>query len=275
MKGLLAFFNGFGIQNLRPAIYAWFANLVLSMIIFIGFFALFTFSSGKTLMGDQIHTPTGLSNFFIDILYNFQGNLFILVVLSILMAVIYLFTSIFIAGGIYSILITEEKINFRNLLNESLNHFFSMFKIALINLINLTISIIFPAAVCFLLLKAPFSAHDESALRLFIYSSAFISLILLIFSISIYDFSRIIRLKTGKNTIISFKNAIKSVFSNKINLLLIYLIYAITLFFLFLISIILENLFYPYLLFFLHQMFMLIRYFFKIVVMRAEIKILN
>ena len=126
-------------------------------------------------------------------------------------------------------------------------------------------------------LKTKTLAHNETALQIFTYIWTAITLLILTFAVAIYDLSRIFKLKEDKNVFHSFKKAIIFTFSNKLNLAAVFLMYAVSLLVLFLIYAIfshfLEDLLYVIFLFMIYQGFILVRYFLKIVVMRAEIQL--
>jgi hypothetical protein len=114
-------------------------------------------------------------------------------------------------------------------------------------------------------------------LQIFTYIWIAITLLLLAFSTAIYDLSRIFKLKEDKNVFYSLKKAIIFTFSNKLNLAAVFLMYAVSHLVLFLIYAIfdhfLEHLLYVFFLFVIYQGFILVRYFLKVVVMRAEIQL--
>jgi hypothetical protein len=152
-----------------------------------------------------------------------------------------------------------------------------MLKIFLVNILNWAAALIIPAILLFLFLKTESLSLNETALRIFTYIWTAITLLAMTLAVAIYDLSRIFKLKEDKNVFYSLKKAIIFVFSNKLNLVVVFLMYAVSLLVLFLIYAIfnhfLEDLLYVFFLFMVYQGFILVRYFLKVVVMRAEIQL--
>ncbi|MCP5052257.1 MAG: hypothetical protein GY940_34130 [bacterium] len=272
MRGASAFLRGLGLRNIRVAIYAWFFNFLFSLFIYWGYYKLFAAAAGRSVAAANIQDEMGLFTFFNDIARNHDGNFHILYSLAILAAVLYFGISIFLAGGIYATLVGNERTTFSNLLASSIENFSGMLKVFLLNLVNWGAALL----ICGL----PFIlwgglTDSETFLQFFFYVWAAIALLILIISVAIYDYARIFKIKDDKNVFNAFKKGILFTFSNKLNLALIFLLYAVFLAVLYLSYVLFDNLaesiLFPSLLFIAYQCFVLLRYFLKIVVMRAEV----
>ncbi len=115
--------------------------------------------------------------------------------------------------------------------------------------------------------------------EIFLWLWIVITALFLTFSAAIYDFSRIFKLRDDKNILYSFKKGIIFTFSNKLNILAIFVLYALSLAIIYLVYLlvmgIVHDLLYVFLVFLIYQGFIMVRYFLKIVVMRAEIRLLS
>jgi hypothetical protein len=277
MKGVNAFLKGVGLKNVRPTVYAWFFNFFFSIFIYLGYYWAFSTAAGKTKIAADVAGEIGIFTFIADISRNYNGSLSLLFLLALFAALLFFLVSIFVSAGIYSVLVGDERTTFSNLIASSVENFFSMLKIFLVNILNWAAALFIPGILLFLFLKIESLHLNETALRIFTYVWIAITLLLFILSTAIYDFSRIFKLKEDRNVFYSFKKAIIFTFSNKLNLAVVFLIYAVSLLVLFFIYVIfnhfLEDLLYVFFLFMIYQGFILVRYFLKVVVMRAEIQL--
>jgi hypothetical protein len=277
MKGIKAFIKGVGLKNLRPAVYAWFFNFFFSLFIYLGYYWAFSGAAGKTKIAADVVGEIGIFTFLADISRNYTGSLCLLFLLALFAAVLFFLVSIFVAGGIYSVLVGDERTTFSNLIASSVENFFSMIKIFLVNILNWAAALFVPGILLFLFFKIESLALNETALQVFTYIWMAITLLIFAFATAIYDLSRIFKLKEDRNVFYSLKKAIIFTFSNKLNLAVVFLMYVVSLLVLFLIYVIfnhfLEDLLYVFFLFVIYQGFILVRYFLKVVVMRAEIQL--
>jgi hypothetical protein len=277
MKGIKAFIKGVGLKNLRPAVYAWFFNFFFSLFIYLGYYWAFSEAAGKTKIAADVVGEIGIFTFLADISRNYTGSLCLLFLLALLAAVLFFLVSIFVAGGIYSVLVGDERTTFSNLIASSVENFFSMIKIFLVNILNWAAALFIPGILLFLFFKIESLALNETALQVFTYIWMAITLLIFAFATAIYDLSRVFKLKEDRNVFYSLKKAIIFTFSNKLNLAVVFLMYVVSLLVLFLIYVIfnhfLEDLLYVFFLFLIYQGFILVRYFLKVVVMRAEIQL--
>ncbi len=277
MRGLKAYIKGMGLKNVRPAVYAWFFNLFFSFFIYLGYYWVFSGAAGKTKIAADVAGEIGVFTFLADIFRNYNSSLVLLFYLALAAAILFFLVSIFIAGGIYSVMVGDERTTFSNLIASSVENFFSMLKIFLVNILNWVAALLIPGILLYLFLNIESLYLNETALQIFTYIWTPITLLFLAFAVAIYDLSRILKLKEDKNVFFSLKKAIIFVFSNKLNLAAVFLMYVVSLLVLFLIYAIfnhfLEDLLYVFFLFMIYQVFILVRYFLKVVVMRAEIQL--
>jgi hypothetical protein len=277
MNGLKAFLKGAGLKNVKPAVYAWFFNFFFSLFIYLGYYWVFSGAAGKTKIAADVAGEIGIFTFIADISRNYNGSLSLLFSLALVAALLFFLVSIFVSGGIYSVLVGDERTTFSNLIASSVENFFSMLKVFLANILNWAAALLIPGILLFLFLKIESLHLNETALQIFAYIWTAITLLILTFAAAVYDLSRIFKLKEDRNVFYSLKKAIIFTFSNKLNLALVFLMYALSLLVLFLIYAIfnhfLEDLLYVFFLFMIYQGFILVRYFLKVVVMRAEIQL--
>jgi len=277
MKGIKAFIKGVGLKNLRPAVYAWFFNFFFSLFVYLGYYWVFSGAAGKTKIAADVGGEIGIFTFLTDISRNYTGSLSLVFSLALFAAVLFFLVSIFVAGGIYSVLVGDERTTLSNLIASSVENFFSMIKIFLVNILNWAAALFIPGILLFLFFKIESLALNETVLQVFSYIWTAIALLFFAIAVAIYDLSRIFKLKEDRNVFYSLKKAIIFTFSNKLNLAVVFLMYVVSLLVLFLMYVIfnhfLEDLLYVFFLFMIYQGFILVRYFLKIVVMRAEIQL--
>jgi hypothetical protein len=269
--------RSFKIKNMRIAAYAWLFNLLFGIIVYWAFHRLFSLSAGDSLLAQD---PT-YYNFWTSLSEIFrQAGVGLPLILSVifLLILLYLVATIFIAGGIYGGLINEDRTSLQNLFHLSCGTFVKMFRVFLINIVNFALALFICALLGFLFLTIQKATGNESLIKTFFYIWAVLAGLILMFSIALYDFSRIIRLREERNFIYSFKQGIKAVLANKINILIIFIFLLLAAAFLHLLmSVILdraENVLPLILLLVLYQVFIWLKYCFKIIVMNTEVNLL-
>lgn len=281
MRGVIAYFRGFGFKCLRPAVYAWFFNFLFTVFIYYGYYRVFSIPAGRTLIpfGANVGAKPNLGTFTLlaDILSHYRGSLPLVFSLALVYTIAFVIVSIYVSGGVYAVLVEDEKTNFTNLIACSTQNFADMFKVSLVNLINLILSLIFPGILLLVFFAARSLYTNETIIQVFFWIWVAVTALFLTFSTAIYDFSRIIKLKEDRGSFYSFKQAIIFVFSNKLALLLLFLLYGVSLALIYLVFYftmeLQENLPYAFLLFLVYQAFMMARYYLKVIVMRAEVRL--
>jgi hypothetical protein len=276
MQGIVVFFQGLGFKNIRPALYAWFFNFFFSLFIYFACYRWLSDAAGETRNAAEAAGGISLFTFLADLVHGHRGILPLLIALALFAALLFLLVSIFVAGGIYSVLVGEERTTFSNLIASSLENFPRMLKAFLVNILNWAVTLLIPGILLVLFLHIEPLVINEAAWQVFTWAWAGITLLLFIFSTAIYDLTRIFRLREERNVFYAFKQAIRFTFSKKLCLLGLFLVYGVSLMILFLIYAVfqffLENLLYALFIFIVYQGFILVRYFLKIAVMRAEVQ---
>lgn len=273
MKLLKAITKSLGIKNIRIAIYAWLFNILFSIIIYFTFYKAISFAVSESIILNKLSSD-GFFTCMIEIFRNYKGMLPTLIPICFFVIIAFSIISIFISGGIYSVLLNKEKNNFLNLISSSVENFFKMLKMFFINLVNFVVLFLLCLILGFLTWKIQNNSSNEFLIEILFYVWVFISIIISIFSIAIYDFSRIFRLKYDKNFLSSMKKGIKFVFSNKTYILLMFISYILAVIFVhILLSVILhqiESLSVLFITIIAYQIFILFKYYLKIVIMRTE-----
>lgn len=277
MKGFNVFLRGNGLINVRPALYAWFFNFIFSLFIYFGYYKIFANAAGKSTIAADVAGETGVFTFLADISRNYDGSLSLVFFLALLTALLFMVVSIFLAGGIYSVLVDDERTTFSNLLSSSMEHFRSMLKLFFVNIPNWLVALAITGIPLVLFLKTKSLVFNETAWQIFTYLWIGLAVLVLIFSVAIYDFSRVLKIRDDKNVFVSFKNAVVSVFSNKLAILVIFLLYGLSLVFIYLIYTLLAGFvpgfLYTLFIFIVYQGFIMVRYYLKVVAMRAEVEL--
>jgi hypothetical protein len=279
MKGITAFFRGVGFRNIKPAIYGWFFNFAFTIFIYYGYYKVFSLPAGDTLINEDGGAKISTFTFLADILQHYKSSLPLVFSLALVFTLGFLLASIYVSAGIYAVLVEEERTSFTNLIASSTHNFFSMLKISLINLLNLIAALIVPVILFIIFFSIKSLYSNETLIEILLWLWAAITALFLTFSAAIYDFSRIFKLRDDKNILYSFKKGIIFTFSNKLNILAIFVLYALSLAIIYLVYLlvmgIVHDLLYVFLIFLIYQGFIMVRYFLKIVVMRAEIRLLS
>lgn len=282
MKGIISYFRAFGFKCIRPAVYAWFFNFLFTIFIYYGYYKVFSIPAGSTLIpvaedgGAKVNLST--FTFLSDILGHYEGSLPLVFSLAFVYTLVFLLVSVYISGGVYAVLVEKEKTTFTNLIASSTQNFFSMLKISLVNLLNLIAALIVPVLLLVIFFTSESLRSNETVIQVFSWSWVVITGLFLTFSVAVYDFSRIFKLRDDKGSFYSFMQAIKFVFSSKLNILALFVLYGFSLLIIYLVYAVLigflEVWLAAFLLFLVYQGFIMVRYYLKIVVMRAEIRLL-
>ncbi len=274
MNGAMGFLFGFGLRNIRPAIYGWIVNVFFSLAVYFGFYKLFLLAAGKSVWArDIVPGEKGIFTFFGDIVQNYPGSVPLLFFMCLIAVILFYLISIFVSGGIFSVFVEDERTSFINLLASSIENYFAMLVIFLGNILVWLIMLIFPALLTYLYFQLLPSMSNGVSDTIFY---VLIALWILFFSFgtAIYDYVRIFKMKEEKGIWEAFKKGIGFVFSNKWNIFVIILLYGLSLLLVFLVYYVTRkpvSFLYASLIFIVYQFFMLLRYFLKIVMIRGEI----
>jgi len=275
LKGAKAFIQGIGFRNIRPALYGWFFNLAVSLVIYFAYYQVFVNAAGDSVIAADINGETGLFNFFSDLSANYPGNLSLAFALGLFIALLFILLSVYVSGGIYAVLVEDERTTLTNLISCSSENFFQMLLIFLCCLPVWLVAFAVPGLMIWLFFQVKVLVLSETAQQVFLYLLGVVSALVLTFAAAIYDFARIFKLKEDRRLFYSFKRGLLFTFTNKRSILAIFLLYglALLIFYLFylLFTGLVEDLLYAVLVFGAYQGFMMARYYLKIVVIRAEI----
>jgi hypothetical protein len=277
VEAMNIFFKSIDLNSMRAALYAWLLNLLFSLVGFYGFFILFSMAAGESLAAGDGGKQYGIFNFLVDIFYNYKGSLVLLFAVLFLITILFVLVTIFSSGGIYAALLEERKAGFSNLFYCSAENFFSMLKMFLVNIVNWLAALSIPLFLMILYWRPGMLEVSEWLFPFFMIVWLPLTVAALIYSSAIYDFSRISRMQEGRNLLYSFKEGIKFAFTNKLTVLVLFSLYGIFLVILYLVYLLVSgpvgNLAYTTLIFVIYQVFMFLRYYLKVVLMQAEVKI--
>lgn len=270
--------KGISLRSLRLAGYAWLFNILFSFIIYFGFYMVFTISAGRSMIEDHVEMY-GLFTVLMDIFNNFPGSFSLLLSICFYFVLLYAVSSVFISAGIFSVMMEEEKAEFFTLLSASIENFFKFLKVFLVNLINFGIALLPMAFLVFVFWKTLERSFNETMFGVFLVVSVILAVIIMILSVAIYDYSRIIRLRDGRNFFFSFRGGIRFVFSHKKQIVGIFLFYMFSSAILYMVFKLLMSVLEGFLgfigVFLLYQIFLLIRYLLKVVVIHGEFEFIR
>lgn len=279
MNGLRAFLSSHGMKNIKPALYGWFFNALFSLSVYICFYIVFSNAAGTSVIAATAPEPLGLFTFLADILSNYDGNLLLISMLALLMGIFYIGFSVFTAGGVYLVWLEEEKPTFSNLISASAENFSEILSVFFMYMLICLVGLAVPGILFFLFYFSLLIEFASFWQMVTVYFSLAIAALLFVVLVLVYDFARIFKLKYGKNSLYCINMASRYVFSNKLNLSVILFMYMFAVLALYFIVNLLHGfinrLWYAVLIFAVYQGFMIIRYYLKVVLMRAEIFLLN
>ena len=277
LNGAIAFVKGVGFKNVRPAFYAWFFNFVFSLFVYWGYYRLFVNAAGDSVIAENIESQTAVFTFLADIAFNHDGGLSMVSWLAVLAALLYFTISIFLAGGIYGTLVGDERTSFMNMLACSIENFFSMILLFVINLLHTIVALIVPVILFLIFVNSDSMTNSESAINIFTYGFSVLLAVVLLFCLSVYDFSRIFKLKDDKSVFNAYKKGLLFTLRNKFSFVVLMVLYALSIWILYLFFTLFTSLagefLYVLILFLFYQGFLLTRYFLKITVMSAEVNL--
>jgi len=279
MKGVLLFLKGIRFGNIRPALYGWFFNGLFTLVAYLVFYKVFSDAAGDSIIAADIDGQIGLFTFMADIYNNHPGSLPLAIFVGFLSLLFFVVSAIYAGGGIYGVLVDNEKPTFLNMVAASNEHFFSMLKIFVFNLIPWLISLLLPGIILLMIVTGDPGQMNETLLNILLYGIAALAALLLTVSTLLYDFTRIFRIRDDHNLYQSIKRGLRFIFSNKLNIIVLVLLYGFSLLLFYVIYALLMNLvesflFYVFI-FMLYQGFIMARYFMKIVLIRAEIELVG
>jgi len=275
MNGALAFLVGFEFKNIKPALYAWFFNVLFSIGIYLTVYILFTNAAGSSVLAADASTHIGMFTFLDDIFSNYPGSFPFVVFAIVFFTFLYFLFSIFASGGIIAALLENEKTTFPTLIASSGEHFFNMLKVFLFNAVILIASLMVPFGIYTASSVLNYSSDGGLFPTILFYTAATLAALIFVISTLIYDYMRIFKIKNERSLYETIKQAFSFIFSNKWNILVLLVMYFISMLILYLgfglIRNGIENLLNVILLFIIYQGFMITRYFLKVVIIRAEI----
>ncbi len=267
MKQATGFFRGTGIRELRLALYVWAAGGLVTTLILYGFHALFTGISGNPLSARGTYYYW-LTTFFGDLSGNYPGGM-----ATLALAAVWLI-SVFLSGGVYALLLEGEGISVRRLFSLSAKNFPRMIRVFLANILNFLAASAIPGTLFYIHYKKQSLTPDESLLFFFIYGWGALTALIFVYSFAVYDLSRLFALKEEQGGFRSLKSGIKTVARRKGRVLRIFTIYIG--------AAVLLSLCYAgiaghwknaspaVLIIILQQLFLFLRYWMKILLMRSE-----
>ena len=215
MIGIRSFIRGFGFRNVRPAAFVWVFNFAFALVVYYGTWKFFSFAFGESLLAEGV-TPVGLFTLVSDLVHHFPAGVWVIASLGFFFVGFFLIVSIFLSGGVYSILILDDEATFFNLFSAAIKNFI---KLAVVFLINIGTWLAF-GIFSFLALFGSLTLHSAVFWRLplepFIWAGVGLMAVFLLYASAVHDFSKIFCLRGERNGLASFGKALRFVFAHKI-----------------------------------------------------------
>lgn len=276
MKAISGFFKEIGAREAKLSLYAWLVSALAGAAILWGFHELFVSVSGNPLSDRGLYYYW-LPTFFNDLSINYPGSSAALAMAGLAIFIVLWLLSLFLSGGVYALLLHQGRVSIKRLITLSAGHFTRMLKLFFANIPNFIAASLIPGILFYIYYKKQSSAIDETIMMLFIYGWGALLVLFFIYSIAVYDLSRIHALREERGIFKSLKSGIRSVFSNKLYFLIIFIVYLVLVALLSFLCLRITGLFNDsrpeIIVIAIQQVFLFLRYFSKILLMRAETRI--
>lgn len=224
MKGIRAFIRGFGIRNVAPAAFGWIFNFVFALVAFYGVGKLLSYAFGETLLAENV-TPIGLFTVASDVVRHCADGVWVIAALGSFSVGLFLIVTVFLSGGVYAVLIFDGRGSFRNLISSAIGNFFKIAVVFLINIVNWLAAGFLSLLALFGFLKLHSVLFPRLPLEPFIWVGAGVTMVFLLYASAVHDFSKIFRLREEKNGLTSFVKAIRFVYTHKLVVAVLSLLY--------------------------------------------------
>ena len=254
-------------------------NFFLSLLVYAGVYNLLDITSAGSPLASTAASPPELVSLLMEVGQIHTISIQQLLAWAVMICGLYILASVFVSAGIYASLVGKGKIKLKDLFTRSVEHFPRMLKVFLLSLIVWAVAAVLTGGPLYFLWKIIRGSGNESLIETVLYLWIVFSIPVGILSVAIYDFGRIICLKTNKNVLYCLGKSVRIVFGNKMCVLLLFSIFI----FIFLAS----HLVFTFILFQvdeiipwfvllgIHQIFILTKYYLKVMVMNSEIRILE
>ncbi len=274
MNVFVALGKSFRFHNIKISLYPMFFNFWFSIVFYFIFYRMLGKVVGDSFISHEAATY-GEWTVITEVLRALGPAAPLMISLLLILGLLFILVSIFVSGGIYGILVSEEGSSYRNLLHLSAENFFKMMKVFFINLVNWLVVAIISGLLAFVFFKTVESTYNESLVWPFIYIWGIVTALLVVYAIAAYDFSRIIRLRDERNFVYSYKKGMIAMFDNKLNVLVLFIVFAVvTVFSHLLLSVFMSQvggLLHVLVIFLVFQGFIWFRYYLKTLIMNAEV----
>lgn len=276
MKAILGYFKEIGAREAKLSLYAWLVNALAGSAILWGFHEFFVSASGNPLSGKGIYY-FWLPTFINDLSINYPGSMAALSMVAAALLIALWLLSVFLSGGMYGLLLHQGRVSMKRLITLSAGQFTRMLKLFFANIPNFLAASVIPGILFYIYYKNQSSAIDETIMMRFIYGWGALLVLFFIYSIAVYDLSRIHALRDERGIFTSLRSGIRSMLSNKGYVLIIFIVYLVLVALLSLVCARIMGFFTesrPELIVIaIQQVFLFLRYFSKILLMRAETQI--
>lgn len=276
MKAISGYFKEIGVREARLTLYAWLVNSLAGAGLLWGFHGFFVSASGNPLSPKGIYY-FWLPTFLNDLSINYPGSMAALAIAASALFIVFWLLSVFLSGGVYALLLHLGRVSIKRLFTLSAEHFTRMMKLFFANIANFIAASIVPGIFFYIHYRKQQPAVEESLLMSFIYGWGALLVLFYIYSIAVYDLSRIHAIKDERGIFASLKRGIRSVFDHKGYVLIIFIVYLVLVAALSFVCSRITGLFKEsrpeIVVIVIQQVFLFLRYLSKILLMRAETQI--
>ena len=224
MKSWQTFIQGFGFKNIRIAGYCWLFNFFFSLLLFFGINQAFLNFAGESVLARDVTA----GNYFLllsDFLTHSSSSFLLMLAMGVFFFFLFILFSFFISSGVYTVFSTGENPSFLNLLAASWENFFGFIKVFLVNLVNWAVALAFSGLVLMVAVVIQSGLDSDAWLEVWAWSWIVLTVLCLVFASAIADFSKIWRVKEGRNSFYCFWKGLRFVFSHARLILALVLFY--------------------------------------------------
>jgi hypothetical protein len=224
MKAIHGYFRGTGGKELRLTLYSWIINALAGTAILWGFHEFFRAASGNPLSDKGVYY-FWLPTFLNDLSHNYPGSMAALAISAAAILIAAWLLSVFLSGGVYAAILDDGRVSARRFLALSARHFARMVRVFFANIPNFLLAAVVPGILFYIHYKKQSAELDESLLVFFIYGWCALLVFFLIYSLAVYDLSRLHSLKEDQKAFRALRRGFAAVFSRKAKVFAIFFIY--------------------------------------------------
>ncbi|HDP94115.1 MAG TPA: hypothetical protein ENN40_02010 [Candidatus Aminicenantes bacterium] len=275
MKAVQAYVASFRGRTVAVAVYLWAAGLIFSLPAYLGFSRLISSTLGDSLLLEMTEKYGSFTVWLELFSRGKMGFRLLLYQLGVLVLVFALF-SLFLSGGVYGVFVSRDSPRLFNFLSRAWKNLPAFFKLFLTCWL-IWIPMLAVSLLGFVLLAGFLrESGNETLFRWLFLTWGGVTLIMIGYTMAVYDLSRIRRLQGVRGTWKSFRSGMNFVHRHVLVLITLFFLFLVPLLLIFCLTSAFSDIAgpLPHIVTFAgFQVLMWMRYFFKSVFMHAETRV--